>query len=176
MGMLNIDKFEMKNDVKIDEIIEKVMEKDRLFLKLKDIAHFLGVDVATIYIYDEFRKELILWCSYGLDKASWGTRIPISRGLVGKCAREMKPISVKEPHRHPDFYYVPGSGEEKYQSFLAIPIVKNGDLLGVFVVQTIEMKFFLSHEIKFIWANAEKFITEIFSFLKQKNKKGGGEW
>ena len=50
MGMLNIDKFEMKNDVKIDEIIEKVMEKDRLLLKLKDIAHFLGVDVATIYI------------------------------------------------------------------------------------------------------------------------------
>jgi len=93
MGMLNIDKFEMKNDVKIDEIIEKVMEKDRLFLKLKDIAHFLGVDVATIYIYDEFRKELILWCSYGLDKASWGTRIPISRGLVGKCAGEMGPIS-----------------------------------------------------------------------------------
>ena len=41
MGMLNIDKFEMKNDVKIGQIIEKVMDKDRLFLKPKDIAHFL---------------------------------------------------------------------------------------------------------------------------------------
>jgi hypothetical protein len=64
-GYLKYRQVEMKNDVKIDEIIEKVMDKDRLFLKLKDIAHFLGVDVATIYIYDEFRKELILWCSSG---------------------------------------------------------------------------------------------------------------
>ncbi len=151
------------------------MDKDRLFLKLKDIAHFLKVDVVTIYIYDGSKKELILWCSYGLDKSSWGTRIPITRGLVGKCAREMKPISVKEPFKHPDFYYVPGSGEEKYQSFLAIPIVENGDLKGIFVVQTIEMKFFLSPEIRFIWTNADRFIREIFSFIKQKNKKDGGE-
>lgn len=108
----------------------------------------MKVDVVTIYIYDDSKKELILWCSYDLDKSSWGTRIPITRGLVGKCAREMKPISVKEPFKHPDFYYVPGLGEEKYQSFLAIPIVENGDLKGIFVVQTIEMKFFLSPEIR----------------------------
>ncbi|GBD02924.1 Phosphoenolpyruvate-dependent phosphotransferase system [bacterium HR19] len=154
----------------IKESINIELEKQKVYGKLKEIADILHVDVATIYIYDEKRRELILWCSYGLERDSWGTRIPINRGLVGKCAREMRPISVKEPSKHPDFYYVEGSGEEKYQSFLAIPVTQEGKLLGLFVVQTIEMKFFLSEEIRIIWAGAERFVKEIL-----KLQKIGGE-
>ncbi len=40
MEMLNIHKFEMKNNVKIGDFLEKVMDKDRLFLKLKRYSSF----------------------------------------------------------------------------------------------------------------------------------------
>ncbi|MCS7298477.1 MAG: GAF domain-containing protein [Spirochaetia bacterium] len=138
-------------------------EQMEVYNDLHNLADEIGVDVVSVYYFSKVDKSLVLFASYGLDMDSWGSRINIDKGLVGKCAREMKPLSVKNPMNHPDFYYLPGSGEEKYKTFISFPITEKGELLGVLVIQTIEMRSFRFEEISKMYDIAYKHIPYIYS-------------
>ena len=56
-------------------------------------------------------------------------------GLVGRCAELAVPVNEPEAQNHPAFSYRPETGEEIYHSFLAVPILRGGDVLGVLTVQ-----------------------------------------
>lgn len=141
----------------------KIEEQYSVFEELSELADEIKVDVVSLYIFDQKSNSLLLFSSYGLDKKSWGTKIPLSRGLVGKCAREKKPLSVKNPMKHPDFYYVPGSGEEKYSTLIAFPVVDGNNLLGVIVIQTIEMRNYTFDDINRMLDMAYKHIPSLYS-------------
>jgi phosphotransferase system enzyme I (PtsP) len=131
--------------------------------QLKKLAGDLHLDVLSVYLLDEKREELELIESYGLFEEAVGARIPITKGLVGRCARTGLPVAVKNPANDPDFYYLPGSGEERLHSFLALPIKDDGDKLkAVVVAQTIEAKVFKLSEIERIYTTL---VPLIVSFL-----------
>ncbi|MCX8029039.1 MAG: GAF domain-containing protein [Brevinematales bacterium] len=150
----------MKGNVILKEQVE-------VYEDLSKLAQEISVDVVSVYYFDKADKSLVLFASYGLDRESWGSRIPIDRGLVGKCARDKKPLSVKNPIKHPDFYYLPGSGEEKYQTFISFPIVEKGELLGVMVIQTVEMRNFSFDEIMKMYDTAYKHIPYIYGKIHE---------
>ena len=56
-------------------------------------------------------------------------------GLVGLIASEAEPLNLSDAQAHPAFSYLPETGEEIYNSFLGVPILRAGDTLGVLVVQ-----------------------------------------
>ena len=56
-------------------------------------------------------------------------------GLVGRCAELAVPVNEPDAQSHPAFSYRPETGEEIYHSFLAVPILRGGDVLGVLTVQ-----------------------------------------
>ncbi len=124
----------------------------RANLCLKQAAETLGVDVCTLYEADHRRRELILIGSYGLAESSIGYRLSFDTGITGAVARTMVPISSKDPMRHPEFHLVEGSGEEKYRSYLGVPVMDFGQLDGVFVVQTIKSRIFRISEIEKLYA------------------------
>lgn len=120
-----------------------------LYDELKRLAQTLNLDVLSLYILDAEKKELFLVESYGLYEAAVGSRIPIEKGLVGRCARTGLPVARKNPQEDPDFYYLPGSGEERLHSFLALPIKDTrGELKAIVVAQTINPKVFRISEIE----------------------------
>jgi phosphotransferase system enzyme I (PtsP) len=47
-------------------------------------------------------------------------------------------VLVADAPEHPRFHYFPEAGEEPYVSFFGVPILSNGVLRGVLVVQTAE--------------------------------------
>ncbi len=53
-------------------------------------------------------------------------------GLVGERA---EPVNLHNASRHPRYHYVGELGEEKYESFLGVPIIHHRKVLGVIVVQ-----------------------------------------
>ena len=116
------------------------------------LAQDLGVDVCSLYKLDPTGTQLTLVATHGLSQSSVGYRMPISLGLTGRVARIKKVVAVKDPMSHPDYHHVVGSGEERYKTFLGIPIHGKEGLLGVLVVQTIEPHLFLLQEIAQIHA------------------------
>ncbi len=103
------------------------------------IAEKFCVDVCSIYVFDKDRKCLSLVATVGLSEEMVGKIcMNLNEGLTGLVIEEMRPVFVKNPARHPRYKYFEGSGEEKYHSFLGLPLVYHGEALGVLVIQTVE--------------------------------------
>lgn len=134
-------------------------ELSGLFIGSKDIESFLNkmvalvadhmqAEVCSIYIFDENREELILKSTQGLNQESVGHIVlKVGEGLVGLALKELRPVCEKYGKDNPNFKFIPGTHEEKYESFLAVPIFRGTSRLGVLVVQRLSGHFFDSQDI-----------------------------
>jgi phosphotransferase system enzyme I (PtsP) len=110
----------------------------------------LSVDVCSLYIATN-DNHLELIATYGLSRQALGARMSFEQGLTGRVARTQHSLSVKNPEMHPDYFYVSSSGEEKYHSYLGIPLLREEQLFGVLVVQTLRSKMFFMNEIQSLY-------------------------
>src|SRR3979490_492727 len=100
-------------------------------------------DVCSAYLLEPDRSNLILAATLGLRPQCVGTlRMAVNEGLAGLVAEQVQPVAVEQVKNHPRFKYFSEAGEEAYQSFLGVPLIDDGVLQGVLVVQTIEARIF----------------------------------
>ncbi|HAB04188.1 MAG TPA: phosphoenolpyruvate--protein phosphotransferase, partial [Alcanivorax sp.] len=71
-----------------------------------------------------------------------------AQGLTGKVARTRLPVVARVIQDHADYFHVAGSGEERFKSYLGIPLEHDGELHGVLVVQTEQTKTFFHRHIQ----------------------------
>ena len=99
------------------------------------IAHSMGAEVCSVYLI-RGQDTLQLSATEGLrTEAVHEARLKIGEGLVGVIARDGRPVVTAKAREHPEFRYLPETGEERFSSFLGVPIQKLGRTLGVLVVQ-----------------------------------------
>lgn len=114
------------------------------------IQDCMDVDVCSLYLADE-KGNLVLAASHGLASGAVGrTRLPVGTGLVGLVARTRHPLNIIEPSEHPDFYFLPGIGEDLFRSFCAAPLVRGGNTVGVLAVQCLQPRQLSSEEEAFL--------------------------
>jgi phosphotransferase system enzyme I (PtsP) len=107
--------------------------------------------VCSVYLLEHARGELVLAATVGLQPDAVGrVRMPLTEGLTGLTAQTMAPVMVADAFRHPRFKYFPEAGEDPYRSFLGVPLVEGGELQGVLVVQTKEMRTFGPSEVRML--------------------------
>ena len=107
----------------------------------------LGVDVCSIYLADPQQQCVKMLASCGLEKAV-GTQLSYHQGLTGKVARTAKPVAARDIQTHAEYFHIDGSGEERYTSYLGIPLERHGELLGVLVIQTVDSRTFFHRDIR----------------------------
>ncbi len=102
------------------------------------VAQRLNIDVCSVYIYNRQENRLILKATYGLAPESVGEiEMGLNEGLTGLAIEQMQPVFVVNPPEHPRFKYYAESGEERYGTFLGLPLIYHQRVLGVLVVQTV---------------------------------------
>ena len=100
------------------------------------IAEETGSDVSSIYLARR-SGSLELCATHGLRQdAVHNTRLQHGEGLVGQVALTAKPLAVADAPKHPSFSYRPETGEEPFTSFIGVPILRGGRLVGVLTSQT----------------------------------------
>ena len=100
------------------------------------IAQETGADVCSIYLARR-GGSLELCATHGLkQEAVHNTRLQPGEGLVGLVARQARPLAVSDAPTHPAFSYRPETGEEPFKSFIGVPILRGGRLVGVLTSQT----------------------------------------
>jgi glycogen phosphorylase len=115
------------------------------------IAQRFQTDVCSAYLLEPDRANLVLAATLGLRPECIGTlRMATQEGLAGLVAEQVRPIAVEEVERHPRFKYFREAGEDAYKSFLGVPLIDQGVLQGVLVVQTIESRIFREDEIRML--------------------------
>lgn len=109
--------------------------EERLDRVVRLIAADIVAEVCSIYIR-RAGDVLELFATEGLRReAIHKTRLRTGEGLVGDIAAHARPLALAEAQAHPAFAYRPETGEEIYHSFLGVPILRAGRVLGVLVVQ-----------------------------------------
>jgi starch phosphorylase len=119
------------------------------------IARRFKTEVCSAYLLEPDRANLVLAATVGLRPQAIGTlRLALHEGLVGLVAEQVRPVSVEQVKQHPRFKYFGEAGEDLYQSFLGVPLIDQGALQGVLVVQTAAMRNFLDEDVRMLVAAA----------------------
>ncbi|MEK0164094.1 phosphoenolpyruvate--protein phosphotransferase [Phaeobacter sp. JH20_36] len=106
------------------------------------IADSMRSEVCSVYLFRD-EETLELCATQGLNVESvHQTRMRIGEGLVGRVARYGKVVNTPDAPNAKGFRYMPETGEERYASFLGVPIQRLGEMLGVLVVQSKDAREF----------------------------------
>ncbi|KIC16300.1 MULTISPECIES: phosphoenolpyruvate--protein phosphotransferase [unclassified Leisingera] len=106
------------------------------------IADSMGTEVCSVYLFRD-DETLELCATEGLNRESvHQTRMRIGEGLVGRVARYGKVVNTPDAPNAKGFRYMPETGEERFSSFLGVPVQRLGEMLGVLVVQSKEAREF----------------------------------
>ncbi len=112
------------------------------------IAHHMYADVCSIYLYYADTRELVLNATTGLNPDFIGNiSLKLGEGLSGLALKELRPICERQASTNPNFKFFQGLGEEKFESFLAVPISRGTTKIGTMVVQNTKKNFFQPNDI-----------------------------
>jgi phosphotransferase system, enzyme I, PtsP len=128
--------------------------QSRLDKIVRQIAGLMVAEVCSIYLKRQ-DGSLELFATEGLNPgAVHNTFMKRGEGLVGRCAELAVPINEPDAQNHPAFSYRPETGEEVYHSFLAVPVLRGGDVLGVLTVQNKTHKEYSDEDVEVLQTTA----------------------
>ena len=96
----------------------------RLDQIVRIIAGDMVAEVCSTYVM-RAGQVLELFATEGLkQEAVHNTRLRVGEGLVGDIASHARPLVLADAQHHPQFAYRPETGEEIYQSWMGVPILR----------------------------------------------------
>jgi phosphotransferase system enzyme I (PtsP) len=130
---------------------EVMASKNHAQAKLNHVVNIIGEalssEVCSIYLLREGALEL--FATRGLNQAAVHiTRLGLGEGLVGTIAENVETLNLDQAAAHPNFRYVPETGEERFHSFAGVPIVRSERAVGVLAVQHVEPRKYEEVEIE----------------------------
>jgi phosphotransferase system enzyme I (PtsP) len=136
----------------LEDISALILQSHDLDETLRNIVNLVArrmqTDVCSIYLLDADNETLRLQASKGLSRKAVGkVTLRIGEGLTGMAAQKRHVIAIEEPQEHPSYRYFKETGEERFHSFLGIPLFDRNNPLGVIVLQTKTPRQFSKDEI-----------------------------
>jgi phosphotransferase system enzyme I (PtsP) len=127
---------------------EPVSAQERLDKIVVLIAANMVAEVCSVYV-SRADGQLELYATEGLNRAQVHmVQMRIGEGLVGTVAKEAKPLALANAQAHPAFKFFPELGEEMFNAFVGVPILRAGDTLGVLVVQNKAHRLYSEEEVE----------------------------
>ncbi|ACE83640.1 phosphoenolpyruvate--protein phosphotransferase [Cellvibrio japonicus] len=124
--------------------------KSALVIIVTRVKQAMKTQVCSVYLRDA-QGDYVLMATDGLNASAVGqVRLAAGEGLVGRVVVREEPINLEHAEAHPSYQYFPETGEERYSSFLGVPIIHHRKVLGVLVVQQIEQRRFDEGEEAFL--------------------------
>lgn len=132
----------------VQAVAEPVAPQVRLDRIVGLIAANLVAEVCSVY-FIRAGEVLELFATVGLaPEAVHRTRLGVGEGLVGTIAAQGKVINTADAQTHPNFAYRPETREELYHSFLGVPILRAGRVVGVLTVQNRARRVYAEDEVE----------------------------
>ncbi len=126
------------------------------------VAYHMRAAVCSVYLLDDATQELVLAANQGLNAGSIGkVRLKVGEGLTGTAVKELRPIREAMATRNPLYKFIPGIFEERYQAFLAVPIVRGLTRIGALVVQDPVIDYFDDNDTRALQAIAGQLASVI---------------
>ncbi|PKM21979.1 MAG: phosphoenolpyruvate-protein phosphotransferase PtsP [Gammaproteobacteria bacterium HGW-Gammaproteobacteria-14] len=122
-----------------------------LNLMVRRVRDAMGTEVCSIYLLNNDKQRYVLMASEGLKAEAIGrASLGVSEGLIGQVGQREEPINLEDAFNHPKFLYLAETGEDPFHAFLGVPVMHQGEVLGVLVVQQRENRRFDQSEEAFL--------------------------
>ena len=116
--------------------------KTALAIIVSRVKQAMGTQVCSVYLRNP-SGDYVLMATDGLNANAVGkVRLRPGEGLVGRVVMREEPVNLEHAETHPSYQYFPETGEERFSSFLGVPIIHHRKVLGVLVVQQVEQRRF----------------------------------
>jgi serine phosphatase RsbU (regulator of sigma subunit)/anti-sigma regulatory factor (Ser/Thr protein kinase) len=143
-------------DVLLDELLSRVIE-------------ILGVDTAAILLLDDDERELVARAAKGLEEeVERGVRIPLGRGFAGRIAATRMPVRILSVAQAD--IYNPILREKGLESMLGVPLLVEGDVVGVLHVGTLRERAFDDDDTELLQRAADRAALAISSRLTEHER------
>ncbi len=112
------------------------------------VAKRMGSDVCSIYLLENDGETLTLKATKGLSRTSVNrVSMKVHEGLCGLTLETRAMVMTDNAPAHPRYKYFKEAKEERFLSFLGLPLFEHKAPIGVIVVQTRETRTFSDDEV-----------------------------
>jgi len=135
----------------LEELLRELLER---------IADILGTDTAAFLLLDEADGSLLATAAKGIEEeVEQGVRIPVGRGFAGRIAAERRAIFIEDVD-HADILN-PILREKGIRSLLGVPLLVEGQVIGVLHVGTLTPRVFVEADSELLQLAADRAATAI---------------
>ncbi len=116
---------------------------------MQRITAILAADTCAILLLDRDRNELVARAAVGIEEeVEQGVRIPVGRGFAGRVAAGRRPVVLPDVD-HADVLN-PILREKGIKSLLGVPLLANGDVVGVLHVGSLTPRDFGGEDVELL--------------------------
>jgi anti-sigma regulatory factor (Ser/Thr protein kinase)/putative methionine-R-sulfoxide reductase with GAF domain len=133
------------------EDVQRLTEAALSYLNLEDLLNellirvkeILRVDTAAILLVEDDGRTLAARAAKGLEEeVERGFRLPIGQGFAGRIAATREPVTIPDLDRSPIQVANPLMREKRVRSLLGVPLIIEGELIGVLHVGSLTQRDF----------------------------------
>jgi GAF domain-containing protein/anti-sigma regulatory factor (Ser/Thr protein kinase) len=130
----------------LDDLLTELLER---------MTEILRTDTAAFLLIDEDGDELVARAAKGIEEeVSQGVRIPVGRGFAGRIAADRRAVVIEDVD-HADILN-PILRQRGIRSLLGVPLLVEGDILGVLHVGTLTPREFTSEDAELLQLAADR--------------------
>jgi putative methionine-R-sulfoxide reductase with GAF domain len=147
--------------LEIDELLDTLLERTR---------EILGADTAAVLLIDRAAREMVATAAKGIEEeVRGGIRIPIGQGFAGRVAAEGRAVILQTVDhttvRNPILI------DLGIRSLLGVPLIADGDTIGVLHVGTLGSRSFSDQDAELLQLVADRAALAInTSVLKNEQR------
>ena len=135
----------------VQEVVGAADLRAALDLMVRRVRDAMGTEVCSIYLLDRELGRYVLMATEGLKREAVGkVSLGLNEGLVGQVGMREEPVNLEDAFTHPKFLYLAETGEDPFHAFLGVPVIHQGVVLGVLVIQQRENRRFDQSEEAFL--------------------------
>ncbi|HEX3303507.1 MAG TPA: GAF domain-containing protein [Thermomicrobiales bacterium] len=123
------------------------------------VVDVVGGDGCAVFINQPGTDRLQIRAALGFATEKINEiHLSIGEGIAGKAASDRETILAPDARNHPNFLAVPGSGEERFRSEIATPMVTTdtNEMIGVLCLFSVKQRSFDDETVEFLEAIARE--------------------
>ncbi|MCI0387917.1 MAG: SpoIIE family protein phosphatase [Acidobacteria bacterium] len=130
---------EMRALIEIGHEITSILDLDKLLNHIAPILdRMIDYDFLLVGLIDEASEEFV-WNieeGYGVEKRARASRTKVTKGIVGRAARERHTQIVNDVLRDPDYYLTEHDHNLGQRSMIAVPLIYEEKVIGVIALES----------------------------------------
>ncbi len=115
------------------------------------VARWMHASACSIYVLEEDGETLVLRATRGLNPEAVGrVRIRVGQGIAGRALEQRETIAVPDVRLEPRVHAVSFSGEQRFRSLVAVPLLVRGEPVGVLTARTARVRVFPPEQLELL--------------------------